>query len=121
MPHLSGTRDVEQHERLASTGNLTYHGGHVMVGTVTTYAIFWEPPGFYVSPTYNSLILQYFNDVGRLPRGCCKVVHPFQLPRGKSFLKMIGEFASRMSDIRHALPGNNPSTVLLRTASISGA
>lgn len=62
-----GARNVGQHGRLASTGNLAYHGGHVMVSTVTTYAIFWEPVGFYVSPTYNSLILQYFKDVGSSP------------------------------------------------------
>ncbi len=59
---------VEQHkQRHPDTGNLSYHGGPVMVGTVTTYAIFWEPPGFYVSPNYNSLILQYFKDVGKSP------------------------------------------------------
>jgi hypothetical protein len=49
---------------LTPTTNLSYHGGPVMVDSVTTYAIFWEPTGSYVSPTYNSLILQYFNDVG---------------------------------------------------------
>src|SRR5437588_10379877 len=52
---------------LTPTTNLSYHGGPVMVGTVTTYAIFWEPTGSYVSPTYNSLILRYFNDVGSSP------------------------------------------------------
>jgi hypothetical protein len=52
---------------LSPTTNLNYHGGPVMVGTVTTYAIFWEPTGSYVSPTYNSLILQYFQDVGHSP------------------------------------------------------
>lgn len=51
----------------SATTNLSYHGGPVMTGTVTTYAIFWEPTGSYVSPTYNSLILQYFNDVGSSP------------------------------------------------------
>lgn len=61
-------QSVEQQKKLdPNTGNLSYHGGPVMVGTVTTYAIFWEPPGFYVSPTYNSLILQYFKDVGKSP------------------------------------------------------
>lgn len=64
---FSGTHSTGQHVKLAPTGNLMYHGGHVMVGTVTTYAIFWEPSGTYVSPTYNSLILQYFNDVGSSP------------------------------------------------------
>src|SRR5258708_16950684 len=56
-----------QHVPPNSSNNLSYHGGRVMVGTVTTYAIFWEPTGSYVSPTYNSLILQYFQDVGRSP------------------------------------------------------
>src|SRR5579872_4439517 len=58
---------TEQHVSDNPTANLAYHGGRVMVGTVTTYAIFWEPPGRYVSPRYNSLILQYFNDVGGTP------------------------------------------------------
>ncbi len=31
------------------------------------YAIFWEPTGSYVSPTYNSLIRRYFGDVGGSP------------------------------------------------------
>ena len=48
----------------AGVGNLQYHGGPVMGGTARAYAIFWEPGGSYVSSTYNSLILQYFGDVG---------------------------------------------------------
>jgi len=35
-----------------------------MVGTATAYAIFWEPTGSFVSSRYNSLILQYFADIG---------------------------------------------------------
>src|SRR5258707_14929136 len=58
---------IERHILPNSSTNLSYHGGRVMVGTVTTYAIFWEPTGSYVSPTYNSLILQYFQDVGHSP------------------------------------------------------
>ncbi len=48
---------------------LTYHGG-ATARTSTIYLIFWEPPTLqdgtrtYVSPTYNSLIQQYFTDVG---------------------------------------------------------
>ncbi len=65
---LSARQAAGQHANLnPNSGNLTYHGGPVMVGTVKTYAIFWEPIDSYVSPTYNSLILQYFNDVGRSP------------------------------------------------------
>ena len=48
----------------AGFGNLSYHGGPVMVGTASAYAIFWEPSGSYVSSTYNSLLLRYFGDVG---------------------------------------------------------
>jgi len=48
----------------AGVGNLSYHGGPVMSGTARAYAIFWEPSGSHVSSTYNSLILQYFGDVG---------------------------------------------------------
>ena len=36
-----------------------------MAGTANVYAIFWEPTGSFVSPNYNSLILQYFGDVGK--------------------------------------------------------
>jgi hypothetical protein len=50
--------------------NLMYWGGPTMHTTSTTYAIFWEPPKLQdgaltsVSPTYNSLISRYFQDVG---------------------------------------------------------
>ena len=47
--------------------HLTYHGGPVMSGTMQVYAIFWEPTGSSVSPTYNSLITRYFGDVGSSP------------------------------------------------------
>jgi len=49
---------------------LIYNGGPVMQSTSVTYAIFWEPPTLqngaasHVSPTYNSLIQRYFNDIG---------------------------------------------------------
>lgn len=49
---------------------LLYHGGKVMQKGSKTYAIFWEPSTLQngnptsVSPTYNSLLQQYFNDVG---------------------------------------------------------
>ncbi len=49
--------------RAASSNNLNYGGGSVMVGTTNVYAIFWEPTGA-VSANYNSLILRYFGDVG---------------------------------------------------------
>lgn len=62
-----GEAQRQSYTRLAPTNTLYYHGGPVMTGTVTTYAIFWEPTGSYVSPNYNSLILQYFNDVGASP------------------------------------------------------
>ena len=49
---------------------LTYGNGRVMAKKETSYAIFWIPPTLqdgsptYVSPTYISLIEQYFADVG---------------------------------------------------------
>lgn len=64
---LPGTHQTNPQVTLNPTSNLSYHGGRVMVGSVTTYAIFWEPPASYVSPNYNSLILQYFNDIGGSP------------------------------------------------------
>src|SRR5205823_475662 len=45
-------------------GNVTYHDGPVMAGTMNVYAIFWEPAGWVVDPHYNNLIKQYYNDVG---------------------------------------------------------
>lgn len=48
---------------LAGGNDLNYGGGPVMGGTTNVYAIFWEPTGN-VSANYNSLILQYFGDVG---------------------------------------------------------
>jgi len=50
--------------KFARGSNMTYHNGPVMTGTANIYAIFWEPTGSYVSPTYNSLILRYFGDIG---------------------------------------------------------
>jgi hypothetical protein len=44
--------------------NLQYNGGPVMENSTQVYAIFWEPRGSSVSPTYNTLIERYFNDVG---------------------------------------------------------
>ena len=61
--HMLG---VKNHPSRYSGGgnNLNYNGGPVMTGTTRAYAIFWEPSGSYVSPTYNSLIDRYFGDVG---------------------------------------------------------
>lgn len=48
--------------------NLVYHGGKVMLSSVT-YLIYWEPPTLqtggtaHVSATYNSLLARYFRDV----------------------------------------------------------
>ena len=46
----------------ASTADLSYHNGPVM-HTNKTYAIYWEPPGFSVSASYETLINQYLGDV----------------------------------------------------------
>src|SRR5437667_12902568 len=43
--------------------NMSYHGGPVMTGTASVYAIFWEPTGN-VATNYNSLIQRYFGDIG---------------------------------------------------------
>ncbi|HZU68877.1 MAG TPA: hypothetical protein VFA09_16500 [Ktedonobacteraceae bacterium] len=59
--HVTYTR---QHTTNPNAGNLIYHGGPVMAGTANAYAIFWEPPGSFVSSTYNSLIERYFGDIG---------------------------------------------------------
>jgi hypothetical protein len=46
----------------SSSENLTYHNGPVM-RTNTTFAIFWIPPGYNVSPGYIPLINRFFSDV----------------------------------------------------------
>jgi hypothetical protein len=46
------------------SGNLVYHsGGAVETGTHYTYAIYWNPWGAIYSPTYQSLINGYFQNV----------------------------------------------------------
>jgi hypothetical protein len=44
------------------SGNLTYHGGPVLV-TNRVYAIYWVPAGYTVSSGYQSTINQFFTDV----------------------------------------------------------
>jgi hypothetical protein len=56
-----------QHRPNAGTTNLVYQGGPVMAGTTQAYAIFWEPTGSYVDPSYNDLLTRYFGDVGPSP------------------------------------------------------
>jgi len=43
---------------------LTYHGGPVQHSS-TVYAIFWQPAGYYYSPSYRATITQYFNDLSQ--------------------------------------------------------
>lgn len=43
---------------------LTYHGGPIMTSS-KVFTIFWVPAGYSVSPTYSSLINQYFKDVAK--------------------------------------------------------
>jgi Phosphate-induced protein 1 conserved region len=62
--HSTHAATTRQHSPKPRGSNLSYHGGPVMAGTTNVYAIFWEPTGSYVSPTYNSLITRYFKDVG---------------------------------------------------------
>jgi len=45
-----------------SGGNLTYHGGKVLL-TNRTVPIFWVPSGWSIQGGYDSLIKQYFTDV----------------------------------------------------------
>lgn len=60
--HQARAKSVSQAHPYAT--NLLYHGGAVMGRTAHAYAIFWEPTGSFVSPTYNSLITRYFHDIG---------------------------------------------------------
>ncbi|MBV9616841.1 MAG: hypothetical protein JO031_15410 [Ktedonobacteraceae bacterium] len=65
QPHFFKSTYVQYSDAVpAASNNLTYNGGPVMAGTMQAYLIFWEPSGSYVSPSYNSLIQRYFNDVG---------------------------------------------------------
>ena len=63
LVHKSHSFATSKHVK-RSSNNLVYHSGQVMEGTANAYAIFWEPTGSYVSPQYNSLIMQYFKDIG---------------------------------------------------------
>jgi hypothetical protein len=45
------------------TAPVQYHGGSVIDQSVM-YAIFWQPPGYYMSPKYKPTIERFFNDVG---------------------------------------------------------
>ena len=45
-----------------SGGNLTYHGGKVLL-TNRTVAIYWQPPGSTMATGYQTAISQYFSDV----------------------------------------------------------
>src|SRR5205807_1954040 len=47
---------------VSGLGNLSYHGGPVML-TNKTYAIYWKPSGFSVSSRYISLNNQFLADV----------------------------------------------------------
>ncbi|HEU5227015.1 MAG TPA: hypothetical protein VFU49_04315 [Ktedonobacteraceae bacterium] len=60
--HAAKTKPMKRVQPAAS--NLLYHGGPVVGSTTHTFAIFWEPVGTFVSPTYNSLITRYFHDIG---------------------------------------------------------
>lgn len=61
------SRVIVQHPQrsqpLARRNNLVYHNGPVQAGTANVFAIFWEPTGN-VSSRYNSLIQQFFGDIG---------------------------------------------------------
>ncbi|MGZ4431023.1 MAG: hypothetical protein ACXVYV_05185, partial [Gaiellales bacterium] len=71
-PHAMPVRAVATRAAAAplTSANLTYHGGPVMQAKSLTYAIFWTPPKLqtgaatHVSPTYQSLIERYLQDVG---------------------------------------------------------
>lgn len=58
--HLVGTPRADGD--VDGAGNVTYHGGPVM-RTNTTYAIYWIPSGYAVSPKYESVINGYFKNV----------------------------------------------------------
>lgn len=62
-PNLSGRQSGVV---AAASNNVTWHAGPIMPGTTQVYAIFWEPTGN-VSPSYNSLLVRYFQDVGNTP------------------------------------------------------
>lgn len=73
-PHIfpvhTGGQPIRPSSRSSGADQMLYHGGPVMKTSSITYAIFWEPAQLqagdsaYVSPTYNSLIQRYFNDIG---------------------------------------------------------
>jgi hypothetical protein len=70
--HIMPTRAVAAQRGLGAystpnliiPGRMSYHGGPVMQSTSTTYSIFWQPTGTYMSPNYQTLINRYFGDIG---------------------------------------------------------
>jgi len=46
--------------------NVDYHKGPV-IHTSTSYAIFWRPSGYYMSPKYETVIEQFYHDIGSTP------------------------------------------------------
>ena len=68
-PHFFKTHAIGHNSKTTSSDLLTYNGGPIMNSSVT-YAIFWEPTTLQdgsntqVSPTYNSLLQNYFGDIG---------------------------------------------------------
>ena len=65
--HIFHTRQWhDQHAAAGKPGsanNMNYYGGKVMLSS-TNYLIFWIPPNYTVSSTYQSLLERYFKDVG---------------------------------------------------------
>jgi hypothetical protein len=43
--------------------DVNYHGGRVLDES-TAYAIYWQPDGFFMSPKYETVIDQFFHDIG---------------------------------------------------------
>src|ERR1700676_188903 len=68
-PHIFKAHGIGNTSKTNNVDQLTYNGGPVMHSSVT-YAIFWEPPTLQdgsktqVSPTYNSLLQNYFGGIG---------------------------------------------------------
>lgn len=63
VPDVSTPENARGALGFASSSNMTYHGGSVML-TVTAYAIYWGPGGHVIPSTYEALINRWFNDLG---------------------------------------------------------
>ncbi|MDP9025081.1 MAG: hypothetical protein M3N13_06900 [Candidatus Eremiobacteraeota bacterium] len=61
--HVHPLPQDQSRSAVASKDQVQYHGGSI-VKSATLYAIYWQPAGSFMSPKYQSVINEYFKDIG---------------------------------------------------------